>query len=320
MFKKVLAWKYGIAIAFILVAAYATARKDEKTRDQYEQECNQLYARTVSPASHSEDCDIGADKAARNLPLRYHLFAWPEGITVWAILLTLFAIAEQTNQTRRAADAGAETANAAYGSLTYAEAQLDLMREKERARLELNVHPTDLDVEVAGDDLVHLIATVSVRNIGASKAFIGRTSGTLITRLRNEALENSDDYSPLDFPEQVIAPDQLPVPIRVYCFPTTTARTFAECLEEGTFSLHFFGFIEYQTLGLRWRKDFGYDWMCVERGSGLSGLYGLSDPYPNSPRPAKDRITYGIWHPNEERDKPEYPISGEQESEDKNPN
>jgi hypothetical protein len=194
------------------------------------------------------------------------------------------------------------------------------MREKERARLELNVQRTNLDVEVAGDDLVHLIATISVRNIGASKAFIGRTSGTLITRLRNEALGDSDDYSPLEFPEQVIAPDQSPVPIRVYCFPSTTAQTFAECLEEGTFNLHFFGFIEYETLGFWRRKEFGYDWKVLDRHSGLGGLYGLTDFYPNSPRPAKDRITYGYWQPNEERDKPEYPISGEHESEDQNPN
>ena len=181
---------------------------------------------------------------------------------------------------------------------------------KERARLELNVQPTNLDVEVAGDDLVHLIATVSVRNVGASKAFIGRTSGTLITRLRNETLGDNDDYSPLDLPEQVIAPDQSPIPIRVYCFPTTTTtQTFADYLEEDAFTLHFFGFIEYETLGFWRRKEFGYDWNVVDRHSGLSGMLGLSDPYPNSHMPARNRITYGHWHVNEEKDKPEYPIS-----------
>jgi hypothetical protein len=80
----------------------------------------------------------------------------------------------------------------------------------------------------------------------------------LITRLRNEASGERDDSWPLDISETVIAPDQGPVSIKVYCCPTTTASTFAECLEEGTFTLHFLGFIEYETLGFCKRKEFGY--------------------------------------------------------------
>jgi hypothetical protein len=41
------------------------------------------------------------------------MFGWPEGITTWAILLTLLAIAEQTSQTRVAAEATREAAKAA---------------------------------------------------------------------------------------------------------------------------------------------------------------------------------------------------------------
>jgi len=105
MLRKLLAWKYGVVVTLILSATFWTARKDKETREQYEQKCAQLNASAVPPASHYEDCDKGAEKAAGHLPLLYHVFGWPEGITVWAILLTLFAIAEQTSQTRRAAEA-----------------------------------------------------------------------------------------------------------------------------------------------------------------------------------------------------------------------
>ncbi|HEY1221106.1 MAG TPA: hypothetical protein VGF03_19345, partial [Bryobacteraceae bacterium] len=142
--------------------------------------------------------------------------------------------------------------------------------------------------------------------------------GTMMSKLRNEPLSGDDDYSPLDLPEQFLDPDKDPVPIKVYFFPTSTAKTFAECLEDGTYTLHFFGFIEYETLGFWRRKEFGYDWKILERG--LGGMIGLSDPYPNSPRPARDRIAYGYWQPNEERDKPEYPISGDHEDAEENPN
>jgi hypothetical protein len=251
-------------------------------------------------------------------------FEWPKwtGDSNWWLViiagLTGGVIGWQSWETRKAAEATKEAANAAYGSLSFAEAQMELMMEEKRARLDLNVERTNLEVEVAGGDLVHLIATVSVRNIGESKAFIGRTSGTLITKLRNEPREDSD-YSPLDFPEQFIEPDKPPIAVKVYCFPTITTATFAECLEGGTSTLHFFGFIEYETLGLWRRKEFGYDWKILDRNSGLAGLYGLSDPYPNSPRPARDRITYGYWSANEEKEKPEYRISSEPDGE-QNPN
>jgi len=243
---------------------------------------------------------------------RSHWWSDPNWWLVIAALCTAGVISWQSWETRKAARATADAANAAYGSVTFAQAQWDLMREKERARLELNVERTNLEVEVAGEDLVHLIATVSVRNIGESKAFIGRTSGTLITKLRNEPLGDVD-YSPLGLPEQFIEPDKAPVGVKVYCFPTSTTATFAECLERGTFTLHFFGFIEYETLGLWRRKEFGYDWNVLDRHSGLAGLYGLSDPYPNSPRPDRERITYGYWSANEEKERPEHPISGEPE-------
>ena len=38
------------------------------------------------------------------LQVSYQAVGWPEGVTVWALLLTLVVIAEQTDETRRSAD------------------------------------------------------------------------------------------------------------------------------------------------------------------------------------------------------------------------
>src|ERR1700677_3239247 len=38
------------------------------------------------------------------LRVSYQLFCWPNGITVWALFLTLMTIAEQTMETRKAAE------------------------------------------------------------------------------------------------------------------------------------------------------------------------------------------------------------------------
>jgi hypothetical protein len=301
---------WPLAVLVVLVAAVLCMSQYAESRKAQYQNHAQVGSSKTSIAPPEADPNSNKANNTQQLPSWIESFTWTDGVTTWVLCLTLLVIGWQSNETRRTAQATADAANAAYGSLTFAEAQLEMMREKERARLELNVQRTDLEIKVLAEDLLHLVATVSVRNIGASKAFIMRTSGVLITKVRGGEL-GEGEYSPLDLPDQFINPDKPSVPIKVYCFPPETVGTFAECMEIGTFSLHFFGFIEYESMGIRWRRDFGYDWNIVERGTGLAGLYGISDPFPNSPQPARDRITYGYWGANEEKNKPEYRVYSE---------
>jgi hypothetical protein len=301
MLRQILAWKYIVTVVAIIGFSVYVSHEEQKNRDQYEQKCAQLNARPATPAAHNEDCDKGADNAARHLPRWYRMFGWPEGITAWAILLTLFAIAEQTSATK-------DATSAAYRSLVFAQAQFELMKEKDRAKLDVSVDQNDLEVGVEGENLLHLTSTLLVRNVGESKAFINVIRGVLVNKLGNEPL-GEVGYAALDVPDRVLELSKTPLATKAYCFPETTAPTFAECLEQGTYTLHFFGFVEYETMGLWWRKEFGYKWKVLDRHSSLMGLLGLKDPFPNSPRPPKDRIIYGYWSINGEKDKPEYPIS-----------
>ncbi len=112
MLKKIALWKYGIAVILVLGCCVYVSRQDQEARDQYEQKCSQLNASAVPLSSHHKDCDKGAENAARHLPRWYRVFGWPEGITTWAILLTLLVIADQTAQTKRAAIAAEDAASA----------------------------------------------------------------------------------------------------------------------------------------------------------------------------------------------------------------
>jgi len=112
MLKRLLLWKYFIAVVVILGCCVYVSRKDQEARDEYEQKCSQFNASALPPSGHQEDCDKGAEDAARHLPRWYRVFSWPEGMTTWAILLTLLVIAEQTNQTKRAALATEESVGA----------------------------------------------------------------------------------------------------------------------------------------------------------------------------------------------------------------
>jgi len=103
MLRKILSWKYPIAVAIILMGAVYVSRQEQCASDQYEKKCTQLNGGTVSPSTIYEDCEKGADNATRHLPSWYRVFSWPDGITTWAILLTLLVVTEQTRVIRRQA-------------------------------------------------------------------------------------------------------------------------------------------------------------------------------------------------------------------------
>lgn len=105
MLERIGSWKYGIAVLAMLGLCIYVSNQSHRTWQQYEEKCYGPNKSAPPPGSYSEDCDKGADSAARHLPAWYRAFSWPEGVTAWAILLTLFTISEQTNQTRRAAEA-----------------------------------------------------------------------------------------------------------------------------------------------------------------------------------------------------------------------
>ncbi|HTB97138.1 MAG TPA: hypothetical protein VK716_09040 [Terracidiphilus sp.] len=319
----------GIALltAVILVAGYY--QHNDTGSEGYNIECTQ--ASLPSSATASLACKIypgqNTDQGKPKPPWWHKLLAWPEGITAWLLMLTLAAIIWQAWETRKAAYATADAANAAYRSVAFAEAQWELTKEKERARLDVNVKgvgASGLTVKSDGNDLRHLIASVLLRNIGANRAFMGRTYGKMIVRDAGADFgEWQDEYGPLTLPENFLDPNLTPIEFSLFLFPDDRdIQAFVKDLEASRKSLHFFGFIEYETLGLHWRKDFGYDWQLVGSSpfAGTAEMLGGMDPigYAGTHTP-KERIQYGYWYPNESMNKPEYPISREQ-AEGQSPN
>jgi hypothetical protein len=109
--------KYLAGLGIIaLVSIFVTCQKEKYAYDSPSPAADGSKATVastnkVNPPSNSKD-------AQGNLPrwemvVIYRVFGWPEGVTVWALFLTLITIAEQTSQTRKAADAAKESAKAA---------------------------------------------------------------------------------------------------------------------------------------------------------------------------------------------------------------
>lgn len=77
-------------------------------------------------------------------PFWYQFVSWPEGITAWALLFTLIAIAEQARDARKAAQAASMAAEAAYSQVAVLKRQIDIGISKERARIFVDMSPSEL--------------------------------------------------------------------------------------------------------------------------------------------------------------------------------
>ncbi|MDR5726885.1 MAG: hypothetical protein RB191_05400 [Terriglobia bacterium] len=146
-----------MAILFILVVTIlCMSRYAETSKENHQENASHINGITITPNQASESAKE-ADKA-EDSPCWIDTFAWPEGATAWALLLTLFVIAWQSTETRDAAKA--------------ANAQIKMMKDKERARLrfELDSFSPESNKATIG---YKVKGTVSI--FGSTEAFIEKT-------------------------------------------------------------------------------------------------------------------------------------------------
>ncbi|HEY2470482.1 MAG TPA: hypothetical protein VGI45_21985 [Terracidiphilus sp.] len=158
--------KYAIGLALVLGCAFVIARRDEYAANQSAPPSAQSDKATVAaqqdenhPQKHVEN--TGWDSPSGHI---FHAaFKWPEGITVWAIVLTLLAIAEQTSATHKAAEATEDAVVASRDSLKVQEAEfvqwLDIgewgihydrsVYRLERTGHEVSNHPGEMKVRLS---------------------------------------------------------------------------------------------------------------------------------------------------------------------------
>ena len=92
----------------------------------------------MGSAEQKKACIEEGASAKDYLPWGYELISWPDGITLWALILTGFAIVWQSYETRKAAIATQVSANATNS-------QIRMMKDKERARITVVFPPKEPD-------------------------------------------------------------------------------------------------------------------------------------------------------------------------------
>jgi hypothetical protein len=98
--------------AVILGFTIYVACQNQRTASQTPNKGTNPPVASVSPSVHNEHPQGNTENAEGNLPSWYGLFAWPNGTTAWAIILTLVAISWQSNETKKAAQAALLNAQA----------------------------------------------------------------------------------------------------------------------------------------------------------------------------------------------------------------
>lgn len=274
MLKRLLAWKYLICVAIIFGCAIYVSRQYESARKECEEECKQLNPLIATPSVHADKCNHCKETAEGNFPSWYGIFVWPGGIETLAILLTLLAVAEQSHQMRRAADA----------------AFIQIRQVAMRERGWLSVEAGQIEVDDPAIMKWRVKTSIEIRNSGSGKAFVRRSGWNFVEVAEKDRVPPAK--IPLAIPGNIVNGEStVRIPLRLD--DLIEINTLAAAIESDAKVFRLYGFIEYEVAGLIFRKEFGYRWMPISSEFQGKVRYNLTD---------------GLWLTDTKRDKPEREI------------
>jgi hypothetical protein len=258
MLKRLMFRYWPLLLLFTLIVAVLCMSRYAENRKAGNQEDAQISG-PQTPISPS-DADKSPQKTnkPKHPPSWIDTFTWPEGVTAWALFLTLFVIAWQSIETHAAAEATAAGVETAKQQAVLMREQNDTQINRERARLNLDFQPIEIP-ESRFDDGIDLRSCIELTNSGHSNAFIKFGAvGFVLTSSGHSPLSgaNPDDFAPA---LNTVEPSKEPVycPIQSDDIPLRI-KDFCEDMADGTRSIYLYGFVEYETLGIRWHRDFGW--------------------------------------------------------------
>jgi hypothetical protein len=166
------------------------------------------------------------------------------------------------------------------------------------------------------EDHWYIRGTIRVRNIGPSRAYIVRTNAELVVSRPDEPLPKFNEHRVIRFPDQIIDASDTFLDVPVCFFPyivtdanrheTMLIRHLAEDLYESRKIIRSYGFIEYETMGIVWRRNFGYVWNSINTRESPVPEFLVDGPMTD-----EQRVTNGFWDSDPEKDRPEQEVTDE---------
>jgi hypothetical protein len=237
--------KYLAAVMLLVGLTVYVSIKDEHAAEQSASPSASRSKDGIIAKNYTNDGEAEVPDAERNAPSWYGFFRWPNGTTVWAIILTLLAIAEQTKETRRATNS---------------------QRDKDRARLSIAPGYGDGFVNFDHPSPLEGLSTlcIEVTQHGPTKAF--NVHGFAVIKVENTKTPKSfpNKHMPrMDMPD-VIEPSQV-LTKAMTTFWNIDDAALNKVRNEKAF-IHFFGFVSYEDVFEdRHRSSFRYIWIPETR-------------------------------------------------------
>jgi hypothetical protein len=193
----------------------------------------------------------------------------------------------QSWETRKSAKVGRIAAEAAL-------TQIQMMKDKERARVEIKA--LGLEMQRVGEDFWHIKATIELRNVGTGRAYVRLGTGNL--EVSGNGMPPEPYLKSLDIVDGFIDPTGDPATESFYFFQPENAALseYAQEICDGEIGVYIAGFIEYETVGTRFHRNFNYAW--VGHGSPLNIGARLTSSEEFTPKTDEDRVSFGFWSPN----------------------
>jgi hypothetical protein len=151
-------------------------------------------------------------------------------------------------------------------------------------------------------DYWFLQSEIGVRNVGINRAYILNGKATIQLRLDREKskfrdivgdnLRIVDGFIPANTP-----PDSPHLQEVIYTVQGLSVSELANYIFPGTVVPYISGFVEYETVGTTFRRNFHYSWKS-RGGNGAEGFQmyrALYATYPNTPPSDQERICAGEW-------------------------
>jgi len=243
-----------------------------------------------------------AEKQQQPNPKAYH-YPWgellaPANIPNWCLVLvgglaagmaywTLRSIERQTEYMSRQGDLMRE--------------QLDRMVEKERARLKIGT----ITLELTSPSSEHwwVSTALELSNVGGSNVHIVDGGVAFLDMPRGTWPLPEPDPENLSC-SNTIEPNKEPESLALFIESDATLPEFSRKVAESERRIYLYGFVEYETLGTKWHRDFGYVWTPEDpEESASKRLTGSA-----SPKAAVQRLTAGGWEQDARQKNGEYEV------------
>src|ERR1039457_2518277 len=98
-------WKWCCSFMIVAIAIVSVAYEQHHAREKYQANSQADCVALSVSVEEKHSCAKDAQSRKDYTPWWFVLVTWPDGITTWAIIATGFAIAWQSDETRRAAKA-----------------------------------------------------------------------------------------------------------------------------------------------------------------------------------------------------------------------